>query len=414
MHTGKLFAFLFAIFFFILACTPAERDLSETQTSREGRAALGAAEGISSDFLETLNEDEILSDWSLQNLAAKDLWSDLNRPTENNFARWQTWYSKEDVQRIFRIAYQNIGPEARAARRAFTASELSEAFAYHDKTQFAESTWNKESFARWMQKYEGKENAIPGLNRILMNKLAVWTLLENYKSLADCYREQSQSLPCPGPRVVFPKGAAFIKTAWRRAQIEGDFELPYFQTSKLLDQLAHAEWQESSAGIPLTADAQRMETPTHQVFHLVGVHVTLKLEQKWFWTSHWLDENSLAAEYKSCSTLGHSPLARSDRSAEEAQISLAEALTGHSWCSNPYLETGLQNHKTNCIGCHQHAGSPWTEEVFADRLQNDLYQLLSDQLVRSRSDQVWSLLNGPEPLVSSFSEEIDYFDVYDI
>ena len=37
-----------------------------------------------------------------------------------------------------------------------------------------------------------------------------------------------------------------------------------------------------------------------------------------------------------------------------------------TWCSNPYLEDGAGNAATNCIGCHQHAGTALsTEEVLA-------------------------------------------------
>jgi hypothetical protein len=38
-----------------------------------------------------------------------------------------------------------------------------------------------------------------------------------------------------------------------------------------------------------------------------------------------------------------------------------------SWCSNPYLEEGPGNHTSNCIGCHQHAGTRLAaEEILAD------------------------------------------------
>ena len=33
-----------------------------------------------------------------------------------------------------------------------------------------------------------------------------------------------------------------------------------------------------------------------------------------------------------------------------------------SWCSNPYLELGPRAARTNCIGCHQHGGTPETSE----------------------------------------------------
>ena len=36
--------------------------------------------------------------------------------------------------------------------------------------------------------------------------------------------------------------------------------------------------------------------------------------------------------------------------------SLDQRLDGHSWCSNPYIETMTGGFASNCIGCHQYAG----------------------------------------------------------
>jgi len=42
---------------------------------------------------------------------------------------------------------------------------------------------------------------------------------------------------------------------------------------------------------------------------------------------------------------------------------------GPSWCSNQYIERGAHNAQTNCIGCHQHAGTGLaSEDVLADSL----------------------------------------------
>jgi mono/diheme cytochrome c family protein len=35
---------------------------------------------------------------------------------------------------------------------------------------------------------------------------------------------------------------------------------------------------------------------------------------------------------------------------------------GPTWCSNPYIEHGAGNARTNCIGCHQHAGTRFVED----------------------------------------------------
>ncbi|MGC4071365.1 MAG: hypothetical protein QM760_02360 [Nibricoccus sp.] len=34
-----------------------------------------------------------------------------------------------------------------------------------------------------------------------------------------------------------------------------------------------------------------------------------------------------------------------------------------TWCSNQYIERGTHNAQTNCIGCHQHAGTGLKSEA---------------------------------------------------
>lgn len=415
----KSFILLSSFLFCVLACKPEPTPVSDTQTSREGRAALGAAEDFTPGLLASLNEGGLAKNWAAQNQAAEGLWTDLNRGLVRDgisFVPWQTFYSKEDLQRIFRIAYQRMGIQDRNLRRSFTPQEIASAFSYHDHEQFLQTDWSQSAYERWLEKYrgEGKTDAIPGMNKVLMNRAAAGTILENYRAIELCSRHQSQSMPCKDLRMHFPRGSAFIKTAWRRAQSEGDFRVPWYQTDDLLAQMEAEEWQSQASGIPLSKSALRMETPSLQAFYLVGVHLTVKLDRLWLWTSRWLDRNASDSAYRSCSVMGFEPLASRENGGFEYEVTRVEGLTGFSWCSNPYLETGQHNHKTSCIGCHQHAGTPWTMDDFNQRLATDLHLLQADADIWSRSDQIWSLLNGPEPLASSILQEIDYFDVYDL
>src|SRR5690606_8586370 len=40
--------------------------------------------------------------------------------------------------------------------------------------------------------------------------------------------------------------------------------------------------------------------------------------------------------------------------------------SGATWCSNPYIEHGRNNARTNCIGCHQHGGSTVAHDLDED------------------------------------------------
>ncbi len=112
-----------------------------TKTSREGRAALGTAEDFSIGLIKSLDEASLKQSWLLQNQTANRLWADLNRPVKRekaDFVVWQTWYTREDLQRIFRRAYQQLGKEGRAERKALSEDLIAQSMTYHDTEQFAE------------------------------------------------------------------------------------------------------------------------------------------------------------------------------------------------------------------------------------------------------------------------------------
>jgi hypothetical protein len=81
----------------------------------------------------------------------------------------------------------------------------------------------------------------------------------------------------------------------------------------------------------------------------------------------------------------------------ENLVSLGDALAatyrglgGPTWCSNPYLEEGAFNARSNCIGCHQHAGTPIdAASVLSDSAQ---YPHHGTTLVRKNhpADYIWA------------------------
>jgi hypothetical protein len=421
----KLFT-LMCVMIVAVACKPTV-DRSVTKTSREARYLIGSAEDIKPEILAAIDESRLTKDWAYQRETSWALWTDLTQSVERDrasFVKWQTWYSKEDLQRIFRQVYSSMSKEERASRKAFSANQIEAGLKYHDQQQFLDPSWNTKTFEAWFAKFdsEAKKTSIAGLNKVLMNKAALIFFLNNYRAIDACTRAEVK--PCEA--IHIPPSAAFIKTSWRRGQ--GDFLVPYYQTNFLSEQFAAKEWQQTKAQSPLEGTSYHMDTVTGQVYHLVGVHITLKLKESWLWTSIWLDADrsttddvkpssldSLWDHYKLCAVNGYEPLA-DPNSADpfESDVAKNEARLGASWCSSPYLEGGINNHQTNCIGCHQHAGESWTEEVFNDQLQNNLALVTQKSKDLSSSDFLWSLFNGPEPFASFISQEVDYFDAYDL
>jgi len=71
---------------------------------------------------------------------------------------------------------------------------------------------------------------------------------------------------------------------------------------------------------------------------------------------------------------------------------------GQSWCSNPYLEMGMHNQRSNCIGCHQFAGTDAQQE----KILQDAQQFPKHGSTQQRStfvtDYVWSAAQGGQSL----------------
>ncbi len=322
----------------------------------------------------------------------------------SNLPDWQKWYDVNELRLLFRDLYQGLGKDGRAARQAFSAEAMAQ---------------------RFLRAFELKnEQQTPRLTHILLNETAARELIEHYADWEQCFRSQD----CQN--LKFPKGAAFLKSAWRRSS--QDYTIPAFPTdpSAFLAQLAAPEWQAEGSIRPDPQKIYRISTESGVAFHLVGLHLMVKLSEDWFWTTLWLGQEAsqdFAADapqhnelpyYRMCSIYGfESPLQASTAIADELAIApvakVLQSLSDAHWCSNPFLEHGANNHKTQCIGCHQWAGSFLSQADIAERLQNDLPSLLTRQSQQGPSDFVWSLLRGSQPLFLAIMESIDYFDAYD-
>ncbi len=109
-----------------------------------------------------------------------------------------------------------------------------------------------------------------------------------------------------------------------------------------------------------------------------------------------------------------------DPSAEVSDTSLGQSLgvafeksKPHTWCSNPFIERGKGNARTNCIGCHQHAGSHVSpDEVF--KSMDPRFPDNGRSRMRSNfpSDYLWSFDDMPDffqkkiiKAVNDFKEE---------
>ncbi|MFO0549678.1 MAG: hypothetical protein U0271_14900 [Polyangiaceae bacterium] len=180
---------------------------------------------------------------------------------------------------------------------------------------------------------------------------------------------------------AFPLDAVVVKADYRRADF--DLQLPTFDTSAdaLRARLAgDASWTVADGEAdPGPTDIFTLTLPSGARFRLAALHIMTKELDHWTWTTlFWSSSPDTDfgadrpaaitgefAHYKLCSVTSFDERDEAPNGGLTAPYpSLAASLgaTYHgvgapTWCSNPYLEAGHGNAATNCIGCHQHAGT---------------------------------------------------------
>lgn len=424
-------------FFGLVFSCGADRSESRLAASREARYLLQTPEDLPDRFWTEIDTAQLGQDFLLQRRLGWNFWAEMLRLLPGSpsgiFMVWQTWYSREDLQRIFRHLYENLGVSGRRQRRPFTADAIGEAVLWHDRMQYQEPGWDPRRFEQWLATFDTdeKRKAIPGMQKILFNQEAMTFLLQNYHRLEICQKQRQMQKECEA--LAWPERAVFLKTSWRRS--ESGFFVDIFTTDaeSLAKQWQKSQWTPDASYEPGPQQSFALRLPSGQKFHLTGLHASLRLNQQWFWTSLWLGQEAgqeLAVDqpesllwpwknYRLCSVDGwQEPLRqqRIDSGWPEPLANFARLLVAEgswNWCSNPYLEPGPNNHKTNCTGCHQYAGLNWTQQEFTRRLTSDLPSLIKPSDRQGSADFVWSLFVGPEPLVQPLMDDMEYFDVYD-
>ncbi|MGE0174134.1 MAG: hypothetical protein AB7T49_15155 [Oligoflexales bacterium] len=193
-------------------------------------------------------------------------------------------------------------------------------------------------------------------------------------------------------------GAVAIKSTWQQEE-SSNSEVAYFDTSAegLTKNLADGEWK--AAGLKKLS-----ELPSNSIYQievmkagnsvkhaLTGLHILTKDRREWVWITLWWSPDPTSdfgadrpahlanvnkpiwKNYKMCTVTSYEEW-DPDPAGKISQPSLKAAIAAmhkydpqYTWCSNPYIEHGKGNTRTNCIGCHQHAGTKANpDDVFLD------------------------------------------------
>lgn len=326
-------------------------------------------------------------------------------PTEHRIPRWLALYQGSEFARL--IGGGNF-------------SQLGLERDWEDLNR--EPDWNETFFSNWREdqlKSLERARGAASLNRTYFGPEIFGHYYQNAREVSECISELLHNVE-PERRCFaseFPSGALAVKAQWQLLSSG----LSVFQTDSKTLKIglgsSDQRWNplRSREGVPQGAFVVEKNG---RRYALTGLHIMIKILPDWFWITLWLSENPRTdfgedrpaalerefpdwASYKMCAVSGFEEHGEMDPKFEEDFPSLSaslreiqKALGGSQWCSNPFLEEGRGNMATNCIGCHQHAGSLLSQE-----------EILSDpHLARMKSrdlrpaDYMWSFNQGSDPL----------------
>jgi hypothetical protein len=229
----------------------------------------------------------------------------------------------------------------------------------------------------------------------------------------------------------FPLDAAVIKADWRRAEL--GVMVPRHDTSAagLRAMLAdEGTWGPGDADLdPGPDQIYTLTLPTGARYRLTGLHLMTKELDHWLWITLWWSGDpdrdfgadrpaAIAAlpgpwrHYKMAVTTAFRD-ADLDPSGGATDPSLAAALGavypagGASWASNPYIELGHGNGRTNCVGCHQHGGTTLdSATIIADPARFPDHGR-GQQRNNFPSDYSWAVTQG-DRLGRMFADEVEF------
>lgn len=382
-------------------------------------------------------------------IADKDVKLDGKRATVPMF---RTWYGRDDLDRIFGKMYADRSAADRKARKPFTAAEAKRGFEVNATSLGASS--DQDYFDRIHQASE--DTSIQGLggnHRVAYSPAIFSHLLSDYGALTECLPKlgsiKADQEPVSATNFApcftkeFPEDAALVKMSWHRANF-GDERLPmptYLTDATTLAAKMSGESEQGGWGKGVgTADPGEASIYTVAMsdgtrFRMPALHLVTKELREWLWITIWWsdkpDEDFGADRPEAITKLGApwtsykmnvtvsyeekdpDPRGGFDGSLGDALAATYAGVGKPSWASNPYLEKGAHNAQSNCIGCHQHAGT--TESTESILGAPDKFPEASRTKLRKNfpADYLWALTSAPERLAAVIDDQVKHYDQVD-
>jgi hypothetical protein len=365
---------------------------------------------------------------------------------------FRTWYGRDDFERMFGKMYADRTADDRKARRPFTAADAKRAFDFN-ATSLGSSS-DKDYFDRIQQ--VGEDTSVQGLggnHRVAYSPAVFSHLFADYGALTACLPKLDTIKPDDEPvsktnfapcfTSEFPEDAALVKMSWHRANFGSErLPMPTYETdaqtiaAKMSGESEQGAWGRGvGSADPDESSIYTVNMSDGTRFRMPAMHLVTKELREWLWITIWWSDKpnedfgadrpeaitSLGgpwANYKMSVTVSYEEKDPDPRGGFDGSLgdALAAAYTGvgkPSWASNPYLEKGAPNAQSNCIGCHQHAGtSESTESILADPAK---FPAASRTKLRKNfpADYLWALTSSPERLAGVIEDQVKHYDQVD-
>jgi hypothetical protein len=421
---------------FLSACSPPQED-SAVHADAIGRHILGPALPIAlpSEISDKKPEEVIASlaltrakGWQIfgQTIAAETL--KITLPTGDalnvDVPRFLTWYSPEDVNRLFAFSLDQMTSDEQAR-----GDPLGEARWQESRTRLLNElkTLPSPVQKKWAKFFDtggevSRESVMgaSGLTRTLFNDPLIGSVADQYANLQDCYPDLTKPAfdqpygPCFKARL--PSQAMMIKANWLNTDSGFRQYATDAQSLKVLFDNPESSWDDLKVSAEVPKNILKANL-NGRSFVLGGLHIVSKEFEDWIWVSAWWSPDpdsdfgedrpefirKLGApwnQYKICAVSAYMQDPAELETLSQTYPSLAAAYksvlreNGASWCSNPYIERGTANQRTNCIGCHQFAGTDVTQAaILSDAVR---FPHLGTHRQRSDfpSDYIWSATQG--------------------
>lgn len=341
-------------------------------------------------------------------VAPVELEGPLGPEAHRELRQWQTWHNADDLTRIFRRLYPELTPDDQARRAPFEPHAIDAAWAWNDAAVSDFEQWTAERLAAYTTAVDSatKQAGLGGIYRVAYAPAASRHLLDSYGELLACRESEARVETAPEPDACegsmtfrpsclteqFPDAAVLVKATWQRLDVGTPLVAYDTSAEGLADKLARDgtfSWGDGDRpAAPAAGEMFTVELPNGNRFGLTGLHIMTKELEHWVWVTLWWSDRpgeDFGADrpadfpapfdhYKLCSVVAFEE-GDPDPQGGALDASLGRALAAThagvgspTWCSNPYIERGDGNASTNCVGCHQHAGTRLTSEsILADR-----------------------------------------------